>query len=399
MNSYKNKRISLYDWHEKNADKISEFAGWDMPIRYEGVRKEHISVREDVGIFDISHMGQIYFKGEDALEFLQFVTSNDISKPPAISATYTLVTNERGAIKDETLVYNMGDGYMMVCDAVAHDKLLYWFKSIKNSAEKLSGNNLDLKIINKTYDMNLFSVQGPEASELAEDIFDIDLSDLWWFQATKVNYNDIDFILSHSGYTGEDGFELFLEDKNPYNPKRENNEDPAKAKEIWDLLLREGEKYKIRPCGLGARDTTRIEAGYTLYGNESQEKQILTKMVDEVNPFQVNMDDFVDFDKDFIGKKALELQKKDFSSRMIHLKMEEEGIPREGYQIHFDDKKVGEITSGTMSPLLEKGIGIGFVDNSDIDLNDKVYVNIRGRKRKAVIVEPPFYDQKKYGAG
>ena len=397
MNSNKNRRVPLYDWHERNANKISEFAGWDMPIRYEGVREEHMAVREDIGIFDISHMGEIYFKGEDALEFLQLVTSNDVSKPPAISATYTLVINERGAIKDETLIYNMGDGYMMVCDAVAYDKLLSWFKSIKKSVEKLSGTKLDLEIINKTYDINLFSIQGPNASRLAEDVFDIDLSDLWWFQATELNYNDIEFILSHSGYTGEDGFEIFLEDENPYSPKSEVSEEPEKAREIWNLLLKEGEKYNIKPCGLGARDTTRIEAGYTLYGHESKEKQLLSSKIDEVSPFQVGMKDFIDFNKDFIGKESLKLQQGNVKEEMVHIEMLEKGIPREGYGIIVNEKEVGEITSGTMSPLLRKGVGIGIVEKGSVETGDEIKVDIRGKKKNGKIVEPPFYDTEKYG--
>lgn len=392
-----NNRVALFDWHERNADKISEFAGWDMPIRYEGVKKEHLAVRNDVGIFDISHMGEIYFKGDDALDFLQFVTSNDVSKPPAISATYTLVINERGGIKDETLIYNMGDGYMMVCDAVAYDKLLSWFKTIKRSVEKLSGTELDLEIVNKTYDMNLFSVQGPKVHKLAEDAFDVDLSDLWWFQGSEMEYDDVNFVLSHSGYTGEDGFEVFLEDSNPYNPIEKKRGDPDKAQLIWNLLLEEGEKYDIKPCGLGARDSTRIEAGYTLYGHETVEKQLLSTKVDQVTPFQVGMGDFVDFDKDFVGKASLEMQKDNVPTEIVHIEMLDRGIPREGYDILLDGEVVGKFTSGTMSPLLNKGIGIGFIEKGSANVGDEVMVDIRGREKKGVIVDPPFYDSDEYG--
>ncbi len=392
------KRVHLFDWHRENAKKVEEFAGWEMPIWYSGIKEEHMAVRNGIGIFDVSHMGEILFRGRDALKFLQYVTTNDVSKPPAISGTYTLVLNERGAVKDETLVFNMGnDTYMMICDSDAFEKLYAWFTSIKRAIEQYT--KLDLEIELKTYDYVMFSIQGPKAGDLARELFGIDINDLWWFQAKEVELDGIKMLLSRSGYTGENGWEIYFEDKNPYHPDESKHGEPEKALHVWERILEAGEKYGIKPAGLGARDTLRMEAGYTLYGNETKEKQLLSTDIDEVTPLQANLDFALFWDKEFIGKEALLKQReRGLPSRMVHFKMVDRGIPREGYKVYANGELIGEVTSGTLSPLLGIGIGIAFVKPEYAKQGVEIEVEIRGKPKKALTVAPPFYDPTKYGA-
>ncbi|ASJ16764.1 glycine cleavage system protein T [Thermococcus chitonophagus] len=391
------KRVHLFDWHKEHAKKIEEFAGWEMPIWYSSIKEEHLAVRNAVGVFDVSHMGEIVFRGKDALKFLQYVTTNDVSKPPAISGTYTLVLNERGAIKDETLVFNMGnDEYFMVCDADAFEKLYAWFTYLKRTIEQFT--KLDLEIELKTYDIAMFAVQGPKARDLAQDLFGIDINEMWWFQARWVELDGVKMLLSRSGYTGENGFEVYIEDANPYHPDESKRGEPEKALHVWERILEEGKKYGIKPAGLGARDTLRLEAGYTLYGNETKELQLLSTDIDEVTPLQANLEFAIYWDKDFIGKDALLKQKeRGLGRKLVHFKMVDKGIPREGYKVYANGELIGEVTSGTLSPLLGIGIGIAFVKEEYAKPGIEIEVDIRGQRKKAVTVTPPFYDPKKYG--
>ncbi|AMM54082.1 glycine cleavage system aminomethyltransferase GcvT [Pyrococcus kukulkanii] len=391
------KRVHLFDWHKEHAKKIEEFAGWEMPIWYSSIKEEHLAVRNAVGVFDVSHMGEIVFRGKDALKFLQYVTTNDISKPPAISGTYTLVLNERGAIKDETLVFNMGNNeYFMVCDADAFEKLYAWFTYLKRTIEQFT--KLDLEIELKTYDIAMFAVQGPKARDLAKDLFGIDINEMWWFQARWVELDGIKMLLSRSGYTGENGFEVYIEDANPYHPDESKRGEPEKALHVWERILEEGKKYGIKPAGLGARDTLRLEAGYTLYGNETKELQLLSTDIDEVTPLQANLEFAIYWDKEFIGKDALLKQReRGLGRKLVHFKMVDKGIPREGYKVYANGELIGEVTSGTLSPLLGIGIGIAFVKEEYAKPGIEIEIEIRGNKKKAVTVTPPFYDPKKYG--
>ncbi len=392
------KRVHMFDWHRKNARKVEEFAGWEMPIWYSSIKEEHLAVRNGVGIFDVSHMGEFLFKGKDALEFLQYTTTNDVSKPPAISGTYTLVLNERGAVKDETLVFNLGDDtYMMVCDSDAFEKLEAWFNALKGGIEKFGG--IDLEIENKTYDMVMFSVQGPKAVDLARDLFGLNVNDLWWFQAKEVELDGIRMLLSRSGYTGENGWEVYFEDGNPYHPDPSKRGEPERALHVWETILEAGGDYGIRPAGLGARDTLRLEAGYTLYGNETKELQLLSTDVDEVTPLQTNLDFAIFWDKDFIGKRALLRQReRGLGRRIVHFNMVDRGIPRGGYRVLHGGDEIGVVTSGTSSPLLGVGIGMALVEEDYARPGVNIEIDIRGKLRKALTVSPPFYDPKKYGA-
>ncbi len=359
---------------------MGEYAGWQMPLWYSSVKEEHLQVRNNVGMFDVSHMTEIYVKGKDALTFLQYIATNDISVPPAVSATYTLFLNERGGIKDEGLIYNLGDTYMIVCDAVAMEKLYSWLEMVREGISIFA--NADIHLSNKTFDISLLSVQGPSAYKIAEELFSITLNDMWWFQCQKTEYKGNPVILSKSGYTGENGFELFCEC------------DPLP---LWKAVV----DLDVTPCGLATRDTLRIEAGYTLYGHETAEKQLLSQPFDEYTPLHAGFHlwEFspIKWEKDFVGKKALETQKKaGISKKLVYIQMEEKGIPREGYEICKNGTPVGVVTSGTQSVLSGVGIALGYTSQGEP--GDTVDIIIRGEPKKAKIVTPPFYDPKKYGA-
>jgi len=377
------KRLPLDKWHSKYG-KMEDFAGWHMPLWYDGIKQEHMAVRNGVGMFDVSHMGEIIFKGPDALVFLQWTTTNDISKPPPISGTYTLVLNERGAIKDETLVYNMGnDTYMMVCDAVARPKLTSYFKALKETIGRFA--EIDLKVDDQTDTTCLYSIQGPKAHQLCNDIFDINLNEMWWFQAKEVHFGGKGVILSKSGYTGENGFELF------FIPDGDKE-----ATDLWEHIIHMGKKYSITPCGLGARDTLRIESGYTLYGNETYEGQIMSEWVDEITPFEAGLDFALFMEKEFIGRDSLMMQKKEgIKKKLVHMKLIEKSISRSGDKIYCNGKPIGIVTSGTKTPLLDHSVAIGYVD---IGNEGEIYIDIRGKMRKAQIVDAPFYNPKRFGA-
>ncbi len=373
------KKLKLFDWH-KNHAKMGEYAGWQMPLWYSSVKEEHMAVRTSAGIFDVSHMTEIYVSGKDALSFLQYVATADVSVPPPLSATYTTFLNERGGIKDEGLIYNLGDTFMIVCDAVAMEKLCSWLETMKVGISLFGKPDID--ITNKTFDISLLSVQGPHAYKIAQELFSININEMWWFQCKETKYKGNPVLLSKSGYTGENGFELFFES------------DPLP---LWEALMKMG----ATPCGLGARDTLRIEAGYTLYGHETAEKQILASPFDEYTPLDAGFHLWqfspIKWEKSFVGKKALEIQKTmGIDKHLVYIQMVDRVIPREGHEIFKDGKVVGVVTSGTQSVLSGAGIGIGYA--SEGNPGDSVNVIIRGEPRKATLVVPPFYDPKKYGA-
>ncbi|MBU7027695.1 MAG: glycine cleavage system aminomethyltransferase GcvT [Theionarchaea archaeon] len=373
------KKLKLYEWHKTHA-KLGEYAGWQMPLWYSSVKNEHLAVRNNVGVFDVSHMTEIYVEGTDALTFLQYVATADVSVPPPVSATYTTFLNERGGIKDEGLIYNLGDTYMIVCDAVAMEKLYSWLETVRGSIALFG--DADVTIVNKTFDISLLSVQGPNAYKIAQELFSIDINEMWWFQCRKTEYQGAPVILSKSGYTGENGFELFLES------------DPLP---LWEPIVNKG----VTPCGLAARDTLRIEAGYTLYGHETAEKQVLSQPFDEYTPLHAGFHlwEFspIKWEKDFIGKKALEIQKEvGIDKKLVYIQMVDKGIPREGYEIYKNGTCIGVVTSGTQSVLSGTGIAIGYT--SEGESGDEIDIIIRGEPKKAEIVTPPFYDPAKYGA-
>jgi len=367
------KQLPLANIHRSLGAQFVEFAGWEMPLSYTSLVEEHMTVRDAVGVFDVSHMGKISVKGVGALDFLQGVTTNDVSKLNVGKIQYSTVLNERGGTRDDVLVYLLDeDNYLIVCNAVNVEKIREWFHE----------NNEDRTMIDDlTMETPLFALQGPKALPTLQSLTDYDLSRIGRFRTAWIEVAGSKILASRSGYTGEDGFELFLMDEPVANPKG--------AEKIWKALLEAGKDHGIKPCGLGARDTLRLEAGLCLYGNELNE---------EISPLEARIEFAVKLDKgDFVGRDALLKQKKSGLRKIrVGLRMLEPGIPRHGYEIYREGEKIGWVSSGTFSPLLRIGIAMGFVP-PDIKLGETLSIEIHERKRRARVVEWPFYNPDLYG--
>lgn len=344
-----------------------------MPLRYSGIVEEHLAVREAVGLFDVSHMGEILVRGKDAGDFLQRTTTNDISRLNVFDAHYSTVLNERGGIMDDIFVYRIEEQvYMVVTNAVNVEKIYGWFK-------RQASDHVEIQNITDTTLM--LALQGPRAKQVLQQLTEFELDQLKRFKATSIEVAGLPTLVSRTGYTGEDGFELYLTDEPALNP--------ARAERLWNALLHAGRGVGIRPCGLGARDTTRLEAGFVLYGHELNE---------EITPLEAKISYAVKLDKgEFIGREALVEQKAVGLKRVrIGMRMRERGIPRQGYKVLKDDEEVGYVTSGTISPLLNVGIAMGYA-SPDIALGAEVAIEIHGKPRAAEVVNWPFYDPEKYG--
>lgn len=344
-----------------------------MPVKYTSVTKEHLAVRNAVGLFDVSHMGEFRVAGEGADTFLQRVTSNDISKLKIGSAHYTTILNERGGTKDDGLVYRLGEQeFMIVCNAVNVEKIGTWL--IQHAGREVEVKDITMSTV-------MLALQGPRAQEVLQQLTEFELPQLKRFRATFMEVAGMRMLVSRSGYTGEDGFELYITDEPASTPTR--------GKKLYESLLRAGEGLGIKPCGLGARDTTRLEAGLCLYGHE---------LTEEITPLEARIDFVVKFEKgEFIGRESLLEQRAAGVKRArIGLRMLEAGVPRQGYGIFGDGEKVGAITSGTFSPLLKGGIAMGYA-LPELKVGDQVSIEIHGKRRAAEVVGWPFYDPARYG--
>ena len=361
---------ALYDVHRGMGAKMIEFSGWMMPLEYIGTRDEHLAVRNSVGLFDISHMGEIEVYGKEASLLCQLVTTNDISKLNNLQAQYTLLCNPEGGIIDDIIVYKISDEHFFICvNAVNTLKDYEWINSEESKFKAI--------VVNKSPEYSQIALQGPNSQIVLSSVLKMDFSRLKRFFFQFVKWKDSNLIVARTGYTGEDGFEIFL----PWDL----------AKEIWGEIIENAQSYGIQPCGLGARDTLRIEMGYPLYGHEIEEDK---------NPFEAGLGSFVKFDKGgFIGKESLlGVIEKGIKKKLYGFEMLERGIPRRGYGIVKGDILLGAVTSGTLSPSLEKPIGMGYL-KTDIYFDDEIEIEIRGTNRKAKIVSLPFYKrQGKYPA-
>ncbi|MGQ9788756.1 MAG: glycine cleavage system aminomethyltransferase GcvT [Candidatus Hadarchaeaceae archaeon] len=368
------KQLHIVNIHRSLGAQMIEFAGWEMPLSYTSLTEEHMAVREAAGLFDVSHMGEFKVSGKEALRFLQMVTTNDVSKLEILGSQYSTVTNERGGTRDDILVYRLAENdYLVVCNAANVEKIGNWF------AQK---NNFDVEIKDITMKTTLFALQGPKAMPTLQKLTDFDLSKIKRFRCAWVNIAGVESLVSRTGYTGEDGLEMFLMDEPQDNPRR--------AEELWKTILKAGKESGLKPCGLGARDTLRLEAGLCLYGNE---------LTEEISPLEARIDFAVKLDKgDFIGREALLEQKKSGVKEIrIGLRMLEPGIPRQGYNIFRDGEKIGWVSSGTFSPLLKKGIAMGYVP-PEVNVGDILSIEIHNRKRRAEAVEWPLYNPERYGS-
>lgn len=358
------KNIALHDTHEALGAKMVPFAGYNMPVSYEGVNSEHETVRNAVGIFDVSHMGEFLILGKKALELIQKVTSNDASKLEIGQAQYSCMPNETGGIVDDLLVYRVkDDDYLLVVNASNIDK--DWAHISKYNEA------IGATIRNISEDYSLLAIQGPKAVEAMQSITSIDLSSIKFYHFVVGPFAGIDHvIISATGYTGSGGFEIYCKN--------------SEVQQIWDKVFEAGTDFNIKPIGLAARDTLRLEMGYCLYGNDIN---------DTTSPFEAGLGWITKFTKDFVNAEALHDEKKRTPERkLIAFELTERGIPRHDYDIvDTQGKKIGIVTSGTMSPSLNKGIGLGYVPFVFSDIGNTIHIQIRKKAIPATIVKPPFY--------
>ncbi|MGC8997867.1 MAG: glycine cleavage system aminomethyltransferase GcvT [Candidatus Bathyarchaeia archaeon] len=369
------RKTQLYEVHKKTA-KMTEFAGFEMPLWYKGITEEHMAVRNSVGIFDVSHMGRVIITGRDAASFLNYVITNDVTALTPNSALYSVMCNENGGIIDDFVVSCLEEEkFLLVPNATNREKDFNWL------VKKAEGFNVKIEDVSDKVAM--FAVQGPNAEKTLQKISTADLSKIERFKGTPAKLAGIEVFLSRTGYTGEDGFEVYVWNAPPDKPDNAIN--------LWKAILEAGKPYGIEPCGLGARDTLRLEAGLCLYGNDIDEN---------ITPLEAKLGFVVKFQKDnFIGKNALLRQKEEgVKRRRVGLQMIEHGIPRQGYKIYNEKGEIiGQVTSGTFSPLLKCGIAMAYIQTQQAQEGNIVNIEIREKMVKAKIVPFPFYDTEKYG--
>ncbi len=353
------KRTPLYPLHKKNYAKMVIFFNWEMPIEYEGILREAKNTRTHCTLFDVSHMGKIEIKGKKSLKFIQYLTTNNIERIKAFSLQYNLFINEEATIIDDFMIYKLEDGFLCVVNASNKDKVFRWLNS-----NKIDG----VEIEDKSDDMALLSLQGPHSEAVIKKISSINVKRLKYMHFIYSKIDGVRCIISRSGYTGEDGFELYCSSKDAFN--------------LWELITNGGKEYFLSFGGLGARDILRIEAGYPLYGHEINES---------INPIEASLRWVVkEREKDFMGReKILKIMNSFLSKKRIGFIMEDKGIARQDYCIYSKDKKnIGKVTSGTYSPNLNKFIGMGYIDGSYSD--KQVYIEIRKKLYRAKIESFPF---------
>lgn len=351
------KKTTLYNEHIKLNAKMVDFGGFNMPIQYQGISIEHINVRNNVGIFDVSHMGEFFVEGNESLEFLDYVCSNKIENIEINGAQYNCLINERGGIIDDLIVYRVKEKeYMLVVNASNIEKDWKWLNT--------QSYKFNCKILNKSDKLGLISVQGPKSLELINDIFDNDFSSIKKFNFILFNYKNSKIIVSNTGYTGSLGYELYV-----------NNNIIL---DLWNLLYSNKEKYSLCAVGLGARDTLRIEVGYPLYGNDIN---------DLTTPHEANLMWVTDLNKDFIGKNKIIESINKSKKKLVGFKMIDRAIPRKNYNIYNNkNKRIGKVTSGTYSPSLKVGLGMAMIDFYDFKSNE-IYIENRSKFSKAIITK------------
>ncbi len=357
------KRTVLYPDHVRLGAKIVDFAGFEMPVQYSGINNEHFAVREKAGLFDVSHMGEFSIKGEKALNLIQKLTSNDASKLVDGGIQYSTLLNEKGGIVDDLLIYKIKDNdYFLVVNASNIEKDWNWIS--KNNIEGAEMKNL-------SEELSLLALQGPKALEILKKLTSVDLDSLKYYHFTFGTVDGIENVLiSNTGYTGAGGFELYI--PNQY------------AEKLWKDLLSNGEEQGILPCGLAARDTLRLEKGFSLYGNE---------LTDSTTPIEAGLGWITKLDKgDFLGKEILTEQKTRGTSRkLVGFELIDRGIPRHEYKVfNVEGQEIGEVTSGTMSPVKKIGIGIAYIKPEYAGIGTEIYIEIRDKKLKAQVVKMPF---------
>jgi aminomethyltransferase len=363
-------KTALHDWHRDHGGRLVEFGGWSMPVQYTTIAEEHGAVRQRVGLFDISHMGRLTFDGQEVLSWIERVTTNQVARLADGQIQYSLLANERGGVIDDVLVYRQPFAYLVVCNASNRQKVCGQFERNRAAA---AGNFCD-----RTRDTAMIAVQGPRAIDTLAPLFDQPLAPVSYYHLTMGRISgDVDAVVSRTGYTGEDGFELIVAAK-------------AAAK-VWAALLESGRPHGIQPCGLGARDTLRLEAAMPLYGHELSES---------IDPFTAGVGWAVKLGKgEFIGRDALIRLKSgrlkdDTRATRIGLELEGKRIARQGARVHAEDREVGQVTSGTFSPTLHLSLAMALVEGTVAAAGMSLSVDIRGHREPARVVRLPFYKRR-----
>jgi len=357
------KNTALTEKHISLGAKMVPFAGYNMPVQYEGINAEHATVRNAVGVFDVSHMGEFILKGENALDLIQRVTSNDASKLHDGKVQYSCLPNEDGGIVDDLLVYRIDEKtYMLVVNASNIDKDWNWIQKY---------NTANVEMHNISDKTSLLAVQGPKAADALQSLTDIDLASMEYYTFKKGTFAGIDnVVVSATGYTGAGGFEVYFENEH--------------ADKMWEAIFNAGAEYGIKPIGLAARDTLRLEMGFCLYGNDID---------DTTSPIEAGLGWITKFTKPFTNSEALQAQKEaGVTRKLIGFEMIDRGIPRHDYPIvDVDGNVIGKVTSGTQSPSLQKAIGMGYVTKEFAKESTEIFIDIRNNKIKAKVVKFPFY--------
>lgn len=356
------KKVQLNDIHEKSGAKMVPFAGYNMPVRYSSDIEEHNTVRNGVGIFDVSHMGEFLIMGPNALDLIQKVTSNDASKLTIGKAQYSCLPNDKGGIVDDLLVYRIREEeYMLVVNASNIEKDWDWISK---------HNDVGAEMRNISDDFSLFAVQGPKATDVLQKLTDMNLSEIKFYNFEVGPFADAKYvIMSATGYTGAGGFEIYMHN--------------ADAEMIWNKIMEAGEEFGIKPIGLGARDTLRMEMGYCLYGNDID---------DTTSPLEAGLGWITKFTKDFVNSENLKQQKEaGVDKKLVGFKMIDRGIPRHDYEIQdATGNTIGRVTSGTQSPVLSQGIGLGYVKKEFASPDTEIYIAVRNRSLKAQVSKLPL---------
>ncbi|MGG0667915.1 glycine cleavage system aminomethyltransferase GcvT [Sporosarcina koreensis] len=358
------KRTALFDSYQEYGGKTIDFGGWELPVQFSSIKAEHEAVRTKAGLFDVSHMGEVFVSGKDALAFLQGLVTNDVSKLKDGQAQYTAMCYENGGTVDDLLIYKRKENdYLLVVNASNIEKDVEWMK------QHAVG---EVVIDDRSNEFGLLALQGPKAQQVLQKLTSEPLDEIKFFRFKEdVDISGHSVLVSRTGYTGEDGFEIYGS--------------PESIVALWSAILEAGEEEGIVPAGLGARDTLRFEAGLPLYGQE------LSK---DISPLETGLGFVVKLNKetDFIGRDALAAQKENGVPRkLVGIEMIDKGIPRTGYKVFIGEEEIGEVTTGTQSPTLKKNIGFALLATEHTAEGTEVEVEIRGKRLKAVLIATPFY--------
>jgi len=356
------KRTAFYEIHKRLGAKIVEFAGFEMPVQYGGIVEEHRRVRETVGVFDVSHMGEVEVRGSDALGFIQKITVNDAGKLTEGRVQYSAMCYQDGGIVDDLLVYHRGDHYMLVINAANIDKDIAWMRG------NLAG---DVILTNRSDEISLIAVQGPESLKTVQKLTRTDLALLQYYHSVRGAVAGVDMLISRTGYTGELGFELYFPSDVPTGEK------------VWNAVTEAGKEFGIGPVGLGARDTLRLEMGFCLYGHDIDQT---------THPLEAGLGWITRLDKrDFIGRASLlKAKEAGLKRKLVGFTLDDKAFPRQGYPLQAGGQPTGTVTSGTFSPILDKGIGMGYVGLEHSKPGTAIAVIIRNKPVPATVVALPF---------